>query len=138
MIEEAKAVLTTYSLSQLRDTQVELFVRQKSIERTLEEALRKILAQKAVVEESRTKKDAIDSETSKIYDDQERIRENMKALKGSAEEKALLQRYIGQLNEQETRLGALKSQIAELEAKQLAAQELLNQVLNQLTADVKL
>ena len=31
----------------------------------------------------------------------------MKALRGSAEEKALLQRYTGQLDEQETQLDAL-------------------------------
>ena len=38
----------------------------------------------------------------------------MKALKGSQEEKALLQRYTHQLDEQEDRLAALRSQIADL------------------------
>ena len=36
-----------------------------------------------------------------------RLRENVKALKGSAEEKALLQRYTKQLNSQESRLEEL-------------------------------
>ena len=44
--------------------------------------------------------------------DQQRLRENMKALRGSAEEKQLLQRYTRQLDAQETRLDALQTEIA--------------------------
>ena len=40
--------------------------------------------------------------------DQQRLRENMKALRGSAEEKQLLQRYTRQLDEQENKLEALR------------------------------
>ena len=43
-----------------------------------------------------------------IFDDQQRLRENMKSLKGSAEEKKLLERYTQQLDAQETRLEALR------------------------------
>lgn len=138
VIDEARAVQTTFSLAQLRETQVELFVRQKSIDKSLEDALRKALAQKAVVEDLQAKKQALEAESSKIYDDQERLRENMKALKGSIEEKTLLQRYTRQLNDQETRLDALKKEVMDLEAQSLAAQELLNQMLDRITADVKL
>lgn len=48
---------------------------------------------------------------------QARIRENMKALKGSAEEKALLQRYTKQLDSQEDRLAALHKEISDLQQK---------------------
>ena len=53
------------------------------------------------------RKDARDEEMKKIFDDQQRLRENMKALKGSSEEKLLVQRYTQQLNDQETRLEKL-------------------------------
>ena len=46
----------------------------------------------------------------------------MKALKGSPEEKALLTRYTGELNAQEDRLAALNREIADLQAKRVAAQ----------------
>ena len=46
-----------------------------------------------------------------IAQDQQRVRENMKALRGSAEEKQLLQRYTRQLDEQETRLDSLKQDV---------------------------
>ena len=41
----------------------------------------------------------------------------MKALKGSAEEKALLQRYTKQLDQQETQLEALRKTIQDTEAQ---------------------
>ena len=44
-----------------------------------------------------------------IDKDQGRLRENMKALKGSPEEKALLQRYTKQLDSQEDAGGASKA-----------------------------
>ena len=53
------------------------------------------------------------SSSDEIARDQERLRENMKALRGSAEEKQLLQRYTRQLDEQETRLDALKQDVRE-------------------------
>ena len=43
------------------------------------------------------------AQVTNISDDQQRVRENMKALKGSAEEKALIERYVRELNEQEDR-----------------------------------
>jgi hypothetical protein len=48
----------------------------------------------------------VDKETQSIAADQERVRENMRALRGSSEEKQLLQRYTRQLNQQEDRLAA--------------------------------
>ena len=138
LVQEAKPVETTYQVASLSDDQVALFVRQRSIDKTLEEALRKVLGQKAVVAGFETEKEARGEETKKIYDDQQRLRENMKALKGSAEERALLQRYTRQLDEQETRLDQLTKEIADLEAKQNAAQADLDKMIDALSFDVKL
>jgi hypothetical protein len=49
----------------------------------------------------------------------------MKALKGSVEEKTLLARYTRQLNSQEDRLSLLHKEIAELEQKQNAERQKL-------------
>jgi DNA repair exonuclease SbcCD ATPase subunit len=75
---------------------------------------------------------------TKIFDDQQRLRENMKALKGSPEEKALLQRYTQQLNEQETRLETLRKEVAQLEQQSATAQEALDKMIASLSFDVKL
>ena len=50
-------------------------------------------------------------EESTLVQDQTRLRENMKALRGSKEEKALTLRYTRQLGEQEDRVAALREQI---------------------------
>ena len=59
----------------------------------------------------------------------------MKALKGSAEEKALLQRYTRQLNEQEERLTALQKEISDLKEKREQARKALDQMLTEITLE---
>jgi len=54
---------------------------------------------------------SITAQVAEIDRDQQRVRENMKALRGSEEEKALTQRYTRQLNEQKDRLGALRTDL---------------------------
>ena len=55
----------------------------------------------------------LESEKQTIVSDQQRLRENMKALRGTAEEKQLLQRYTRQLDGQETRLEELQRDLAQ-------------------------
>jgi hypothetical protein len=64
---------------------------------------------------------AREADVSEITKDQDRLRENMKALKGSAEERELLKRYTGELNAQEDKLAALRSELASLHAQRNAA-----------------
>jgi hypothetical protein len=62
----------------------------------------------------------------------------MKALKGSAEEKALVERYVRQLNEQEDRMVSLRKEISEMQQKREAAQSTLNGMVEALTMEVTL
>jgi hypothetical protein len=137
-IDEAWPIQATYQLTDITDTQVDLFLREKSIDKTVEEALRRILAQKGVVAELDSKKEDRDSQMEKIFDDQQRLRENMKALKGSTEEKALLQRYTQQLNEQENRLEALRKESEQLDLQKDGAQAALDKMIQELSFDVRL
>ena len=135
VVEEARPVATTYQLTNIDDRQVELFVRQKSISKAVEDALRPILAQKSVVAELDDRKDARDEEMKKIFDDQQRLRENMKALKGSSEEKLLVQRYTQQLNDQETRLEKLGKEMEQIQKEMEAAQAVLDRMIRELAVD---
>ena len=74
----------------------------------------------------------------RIFEDQQRVRENLKALKGSTEEKVLVQRYAAQLNEQESYLQTLRREITDLEGRQRQAQAELDQMLQEMTLDAKL
>ena len=135
VVEESRPVQTTYQLTNVDAEQVAFFVRQQSINQNVEDALRRILAQKDVVSELNGKKDARDEEIKKIFDDQQRLRENMKALKGSSEEKLLLQRYTQQLNDQETRLERLDKEMEQLQKEVDAAQVELDRMIRDLTVD---
>jgi hypothetical protein len=79
---------------------------------TLERALKPLLDKKAELAGLQRRVEALQNERDTIAQDQQRLRENMKALRGSAEEKQLLQRYTRQLDEQETRLDTLRTDIA--------------------------
>jgi hypothetical protein len=95
---------TQYELSELDDKQVTLITQQKAVTPALQEVFRKVLTQKNLVDSLETQIKQRQQEVDAITKDQARLRENMKALKGSAEEKALLQRYTHQLDSQEDRL----------------------------------
>jgi chromosome segregation ATPase len=84
----------------------------------------KLPIRRAVEQEMEDRQKDID----RIVDDQGRLRENMKALRGSAEEKALLQRYTKQLDDQETLLAALRKKIQDTEAQRDSAQTQLETI----------
>jgi len=62
----------------------------------------------------------------------------MKALRGSPEEKALLQRYTQQLNDQETELSNLHKESDDLAGQAQSAQAALNKMIQDLSFDVAL
>jgi hypothetical protein len=138
VVEEARREQTTFSVTNITSEQVAVFVREKSINKTVEDALQRIVAQKAVVADLESKKSARDDEQGQIFDDQPRLRENMKSLKGSVEEKKLLERYTQQLDAQENRLEALRKEIQQLEAQEQTAQTALDKMIEELSLDVKL
>jgi hypothetical protein len=134
-IEEYHPESTQYLLSELDNRQVELFTQQVQITPALQEVFHKVLEQKNQVDSLEFQISQRQQELGAIDKDQARLRENMKALKGSPEEKALLQRYTHQLDTQEDRLGTLHKEIAELQDKQGQAKEQLDQTVQAVTFD---
>ncbi|HEX4381125.1 MAG TPA: carboxypeptidase regulatory-like domain-containing protein [Candidatus Acidoferrum sp.] len=137
-VEESRTLDAVYQLSNLDDGQVALFLKQRTITPDVAQALQKITAQKAVVakleEEMETRQNDIDS----IVDDQGRLRENMKALRGSSEEKSLLQRYTKQLDDQETQLDGLRKKIQDTEARRDKANDELREMIDSLQLEATL
>ena len=66
------------------------------------------------------------------------MRENMKALRGSDEERQLLRRCTRQLDERETRLDRLRSEIAQATAQRDKAREALSVQIAALSFDIAL
>jgi len=138
VVKEYRPILNSYQLSNVTDSEIKFFLEQKMINPEVEKALRRIVAQKndiAVIEAVITGRR---SQVSSISDDQQRVRENLKALKGSTEEKALVERYVRQLTEQEDRVQSLRREIAEMQQKRDAAQSALNEMIGALQMEVTL
>ena len=138
VVEEAQPSRATYEISDVTSQQIALFVSQRSISPAVEDALRKILAQKDAISRLESQQNALDDEANKIFDDQQRLRENMKALKGTADEKPLVQRYTAQLNDQENRLEAIRGETKRLEMQTAAARDALDKTVEGLSFDEKL
>jgi hypothetical protein len=138
VVDEARTLSSSYVLTDLDSPRVDMFASQGTISKDVNDALRRILSHKAAIQEISTQVSVLESEKDAIFDDQQRLRENIKSLKGSAEEKALIQRYTQQLNQQETRLEELRMQTAELESKRQTAQAALDRMVQELSFDVKL
>jgi len=124
-VESCHPLDSSFALTNLNDQEVEVLGSQQRMTQAMREAFATVLAKKNEIAGLDVQMKARSTEHDSIHNDQARLRENMKALKGSAEEKALVQRYTRQLDQQEDRLAALENELADLTRnKQRAGQEL--------------
>jgi chromosome segregation ATPase len=137
-VEEVRTLATSYELSNLNEEQIGVFVKQRTITGEMAEALKKITSQKAVVAKLEEEMENRQKDIDRIVEDQGRLRENMKALRGSAEEKALLQRYTKQLDDQETQLDVLRKKIKDTEAQRDTANSQLEKMIDELQIEATL
>jgi hypothetical protein len=126
---------TNYELTNLDDDEVKLLVQQKRVTPAMQQAFDRILKQKQKVDQISNQIQQAKRESDQIAVDQNRIRENMKALKGTPEEKALLQRYVGQLDSQESRLATLRKESDDLQIQQNQAHAELDRLILEVNVD---
>ncbi len=134
-VKESRPVFTSIQVGTITDNQLKLLVEEKTIKPELEAKLRAIIAKRQEIFEVDWETKSRQQEMEAIDKDQVRLRENMKALKGSPEEKALLQRYTKQLDGQEDRLATLKKENVDLQGKRAKLQGELEEMVQQITAN---
>ncbi|HET7440546.1 MAG TPA: DUF4139 domain-containing protein [Terriglobales bacterium] len=138
IVKEYCPLTNRYELSNITDDQIKYFLSQKTINPQVERALRRVASAKdeiaAIDAQIATRK----TQMSSIAEDQQRVRENMKALKGSAQEKALIERYAREMNEQEDKVQTLHREMADLRQKREAAQKVLDDMIEGMTLEAKL
>jgi hypothetical protein len=137
-VREALPTSTNYALTNIDSNLVAIFVRQRSITPEIQAALEKIIEQKNKIAGLQDEVNKRNDERRQIFQDQNRLRENMKALKGTPEEKALTQRYVQQLNDEETRLDTLQKESADYTAQRDKAQADLNGMIESVSFDTAL
>jgi hypothetical protein len=133
-VDEVRPRTTEYAVQSLTDDHVGVLVKDELISPETEGALRRVLAQKAEVARLAALYGDREAAITAIDRDQARVRENLKALKGSAEERHLVQRYVRQLDEQENRLIALRAEQQALDEQRQKAQAELDRLIEALVA----
>ena len=104
------------TIGDIDDAQIAVLVQGGIPAAPLETALRPVIAKRAELTALENRRASLAEDRNTIAQDQQRLRENMKALRGSNEEKQLLQRYTRQLDEQENRLEAISREMTQTSA----------------------
>jgi hypothetical protein len=137
-VDEARPIVTQYSINNLNPDQIQAFTTDHELTPEIEDALRRILAQKDVIAKLDSDLKSKQADVERIFEDQQRLRENMKALKGTREDKTLTQEYTKELAAQEAQLGTLRTEISNLQARQKQAQQELDTTIESVAFDVNL
>jgi len=120
------------------DQQLTVFLRNAKAGPAVMQQLEPVLVAKRAVAalnmQIAEKQGAIDQ----LVADQKRVRDNLGALKGSAEERTLAKRYTSELNTQEDALAGLRRDLAMLRQQEDAANNDLNNKIEGLTLDEKI
>lgn len=137
-VREQRPLETTYVITNLTSDQIAIWLKEKSLDPEMEKALSAVVGRKAEIGELARKIAALEKEQSDIFRDQERVRENLQRMGGTQEEAALRLRYIKQLDQQESRIGAIRAEREKLEQARAAAQKQLDDMIQKLSFDRKL
>ncbi len=119
----------SFRLVDQNEDQLALILRNATASPALLTQLEPVLAAKRALTGLDRQIEAKNAAIAKITEDQTRLRANLAALKGSAEERALVKRYTGELNTQEDQLAALHHDLDSLNQQhQVAAADLSNKI----------
>ena len=132
-INERRVNDTRYSIDQVDDRVVATITQRGIAPEALRQALQPVLDKRAEASAADRQVADLNGQITTIGQDQQRVRENMQVLKGSAEEKALLKRYTMQLTEQEDRLASLRKALTDATLRRDTRRAELAQLIQQLT-----
>jgi hypothetical protein len=135
--DEIHSLRATYHLTNMTPDEITVFARLGHLSPEIEQSLRPIIRQKDEIAGYSEQINSAKAKISAVFDDQKRLRENLQALKGSAEERALVQRYTGELNREEDELAGLRKNLADVQSKHDAAQQKLDEMIANLELEVK-
>ncbi len=109
-VTERRALMDTYALHNFSRPDLELFISRRYIDAATRTILEKIIDLKTQMATTSSRIEAIDGEVEEIGEDQQRLRDNIKALTATAEARQLISRYVAKADSQETRLEQLNKE----------------------------
>jgi hypothetical protein len=111
-VGEARATESRISVGEFRESLLDLWTRSGLPVPDLERALTPVIDLRRQIAAIEARGAQHEAERHAIFADQQRLRENMKVLRGSTEERKLLARYTRQLDAHESRLEVLERETA--------------------------
>jgi len=99
-----------YMVSNLTPRDLEFFISRRYLDETSRLALERIINLKVQIADIGLALQEVDNEAAEIGKDQDRLRENIKALSETADARQLIARYVAKANEQETRIEQLTNE----------------------------
>jgi hypothetical protein len=138
VVQEESPMESSFSVSSITPEQIAVWIQDRSIDPEIEKSLRTIADRKTEMNDLAQKIAVLDKEQNDIFRDQERVRGNLQRLNQTPDEATLRQRYIRQLDSQESRLAAIKTEHEKLEASRSAAQKQLDDLIQKLSLDRKI
>lgn len=137
-VTERRVLMDTYTLVNFTRQDLELFISHNYIDAATRAVLEKIIDVKSRIAAVEARLEAIDEEVTEIGKDQERLRDNIKALTATAEAKQLITRYVTKADTQETRLEQLNKEKQTLNEAAARLQGELEALIRSLAIDRKL
>lgn len=116
-VSEVLSRRTALRIADADRDRIQVFFSGWRIPAALREKLDDIIDTRQRMSERRTRQSDLEREISAISNDQDRLRENLKALGSSREESPLRNRYVQQLAGQEDRLDQLRTEVASVRAE---------------------
>lgn len=120
-VGQRHTISTRYALLTASQPQMEALLQQQGEMANLRATLQPVFDARRHLADLDAQVGANAAETNRILADQERLRKNLEALKGSAEERTLARRYTTELNTQEDRLAVLHQEATRLATERDAA-----------------
>ncbi len=121
-IKQGHVLDAYFQLVNSSEEQITVYLRENNADPALVAQLQPVFAAKRAVADLDTRINDTQTKIRQITDDQKRVRDNLAALKGSAEERSLARRYTGELNAQEDTLAGLQRDLVSLQQQRSAAQ----------------
>jgi hypothetical protein len=137
-VREQLPLMDTYAISNLTRNDMELFISQHYLDESSRLALEGILTIREKIGAQDVRLAAADREIAEISADQSRLRENIKALKDTAEARQLIARYVAKAGDQESRIEQLTADRKTVVEERARLQEELDKAIKALSLDRKL
>jgi len=113
-VEEERVYDQTYSISSITPQQISTFIQNRQLPATARQQLETIVAKKAEIATTDAAIASKDRQTQEIFQDQQRLRENMESLNRVAGQQEQVQQYARRIATQESALATLRDQLSEL------------------------